>query len=260
MERNPMLKNWKKTMDARNDRDIAANTACAARKSRSRSRLETNHKLRIWDGEKWKARERGKKGIRGSLPEGLAPWRYSLTCVMEALSRPLAPKSATPCRWIPYRNQCCKSVPPFTVKFTAMGSKALDHHTASEEALIELCHSSFSPVPNSSTLGGRWSKDQSRLLELRPWSHASGSCYTIIRLYGHANGSNEIRGPEVYRLFTSPYGDSCECGYLVMGFVPGLCLDAVDMDQHPGLMEPIAASLEYLWQIPIPYDQPGPGP
>lgn len=39
--------------------------------------------------------ERGKKEIRGSLPEGLAPWRYSLTCVMEALSRPLAPKSAT---------------------------------------------------------------------------------------------------------------------------------------------------------------------
>lgn len=45
-----------------------------------------------------------------------------------------------------------------------------------------------------------------------------------------------------------------------MGFVLGLCLDAVDLDQHPGLMEPIAASLEYLWQILIPHDQQGPGP
>lgn len=45
-----------------------------------------------------------------------------------------------------------------------------------------------------------------------------------------------------------------------MGFVPGLGLDAVDMDQHPGLMERIAASLEYLWQIPNPHDQQGPGP
>ena len=61
MERNPRLRNGKKTIDARKGRDIAAKTACAAWKSRSRSRLETNHKLRIMGRREVEgARTRGK--------------------------------------------------------------------------------------------------------------------------------------------------------------------------------------------------------
>lgn len=44
-----------------------------------------------------------------------------------------------------------------------------------------------------------------------------------------------------------------------MEFVPGQCLDIVDFDQHPDLMERIAASLKYLWQIPPPHDQQAAG-
>lgn len=44
-----------------------------------------------------------------------------------------------------------------------------------------------------------------------------------------------------------------------MEFVPGQCLDAVDLEQHPDLMERIAASLKYLWQIHTPHDQQAAG-
>lgn len=64
----------------------------------------------------------------------------------------------------------------------------------------------------------------------------------------HAKGSTLLRVLKVYRLFTSLYGDyNYEHGYLVMEYIPGLSLDAVDLNQHSHVLERIASSPKYLW-------------
>ena len=76
-----------------------------------------------------------------------------------------------------------------------------------------------------------------------------------------AKGSTLHRVLKVYRLRTSLYGDyNYEHGYLVMEYIPGLSLDAVDLNQHLHVLERVVSSLKYLWQIPVSHDEQAPGP
>ena len=143
-----------------------------------------------------------------------------------------------------------------------MGTNAVDHHTVSEETLIELCRSSSAQLVSNPELNGRKVvKISDRAVIKYGMGVTRREADTQDYVSRHAKGSTLLRVPEVYRFFTSLYGDyNYEYGYLVMEYIPGLCLDVIDLNQHPHVLERIASSLRYLWQIPVPHDEQAPGP
>lgn len=114
-----------------------------------------------------------------------------------------------------------------------MPSEAVDHRTASEETLIDLCYSSSSPALNNPECGRKVVKISDHAAIKYGYGVTHREAATQELAHRHANVSNIFRVPEVYRFFKSTYrafeeySASDELGYLVMEFVPGQCIDAI---------------------------------
>ena len=121
------------------------------------------------------------------------------------------------------RGQCCKQLLISPAIVTAMGSRAIDYRIASEEILIELCHSSSSPELNDPCFRrngvGQKSPDQAAIkycFGITRWEAARRE-----KASRYANGTNILRIWEVDQMLDVHNATRANTAVLPWSFLQG---------------------------------------
>lgn len=130
---------------------------------------------------------------------------------------------------------------------TTFDTTSIDHDNASKEQFIDACRSGHYPVIGGCEFGRLVVQISQNAVVKYGSGVTAAEADTQAYVYEHIDPSI-FRVPEVYQFFEEE-SDWGLIGYLVMEFVDGTTLDALDGQVQAELSTRLASCFQHLWQI-----------
>jgi len=140
---------------------------------------------------------------------------------------------------------------------TSLNTTSIDYRYASEQSLKDACKSGAYPVIGGCEFGRLVVQISDDTVIKYGFGVTIAEARTQAYVHEHVDTS-VFRVPEVYRFFEDE-SDWGLIGYLVMKFIDGTTLDALDEKLQTVLSVRLAGCLRHLWQISVP-EKGRPGP